>query len=159
MQQATTPISIPDLRAAVSGRVIGPEDADYDAARTVLVPIAADRRPAAIVRVADANDVAAVVNYARDHGVELAVRSGGHSASGHSTVDGGIVLDLHDMKGLEIDAANRTAWAETGLTAGEYSAADRRARSRDRLRGHRLGRDRRHHRWAAASATSAASTG
>ena len=123
MQQATTTISIPDLRAAVSGRVIGPDDEDYDATRTVLVPIAADRRPAAIVRVADANDVAAVVNYARDHGVELAVRSGGHSASGHSTVDGGIVVDLRDMKDLEIDAANRTAWAETGLTAGEYSTA------------------------------------
>ena len=63
------------------------------------------------------------MNFARDHGVELAVRSGGHSASGHSTVDGGIVIDLQDMKGLEIDAANRTAWAETGLTAIEYSTA------------------------------------
>ena len=124
MQQATSaPISIPGLRAAVKGRVIGPEDPDYDEARTVLVPTAAERRPAAVVRVAGADDVVAVVNYARDHGVELAVRSGGHSASGHSTVDGGIVIDLRDMKRLEIDAANRTAWAETGLTAIEYSAA------------------------------------
>ena len=123
MQQAPTSISIPDLRAAVNGRVISPEDPDYEAARTILVPAAAERRPAAVVRVADANDVVAVVNYARDHGVELAVRSGGHSAAGHSTADGGIVIDLRDMKGLEIDAANRTAWAETGLTAGEYSTA------------------------------------
>jgi FAD/FMN-containing dehydrogenase len=122
VQQATT-INLSDLRAAVTGRVIGPDDADYDAARTVLVPIAAGRRPAAVVRVANADDVVAVVNYARDNGVELAVRSGGHSASGHSTVDGGIVLDLHDLKGLEIDAANRTAWAETGLTAIEYTTA------------------------------------
>jgi FAD/FMN-containing dehydrogenase len=122
VQQATT-INLSDLRAAVTGRVIGPDDADYDAARTVLVPIAAGRRPAAVVRVANADDVAAVVNFARDNGVELAVRSGGHSASGHSTVDGGIVLDLHDMKDLEIDAANRTAWAETGLTAIEYTSA------------------------------------
>ena len=122
MQQATT-IDLSDLRAAVSGRVIGPDDADYDSARTVLVPIAAERRPAAVVRVANAEDVAAVVNFARDNGVELAIRSGGHSASGHSTVDGGIVLDLRDMKGLEIDAANRTAWAETGLTAIEYTTA------------------------------------
>ena len=68
MQQATTSISIPDLSSAVRGRVIGPEDPDYDAARTVLVPIAAERRPAAVVRVADAADVVAVVNYARDHG-------------------------------------------------------------------------------------------
>jgi FAD/FMN-containing dehydrogenase len=122
VQQATT-INLSDLRAVVTGRVIGPDDADYDAARTVLVPIAAGRRPAAVVRVANAEDVAAVVNFARDNSVELAVRSGGHSASGHSTVDGGIVLDLHDMKGLEIDAANRTAWAETGLTAIEYTSA------------------------------------
>ena len=122
MQQATS-INLSDLRAAVTGRVIGPDDADYDAARTVLVPIAAGRRPAAVVRVANADDVAAVVNFARDNGVELAVRSGGHSASGHSTVDGGIVLDLRDMKDLEIDAANRTAWAETGLTAIEYTSA------------------------------------
>jgi FAD/FMN-containing dehydrogenase len=123
VQQAPTSISIPDLRAAVNGRVISPEDPDYEATRTILVPAAAERRPAAVVRVADANDVVAVVNYARDHGVELAVRSGGHSAAGHSTADGGIVIDLRDMKGLEIDAANRTAWAETGLTAGEYSTA------------------------------------
>ena len=123
MQQAPTSISIQDLRAAVKGRVIGPEDPDYDAARTVLVPTAAGRRPAAVVRVAGADDVVAVVKYARENGVELAVRSGGHSASGHSTSDGGIVIDLQDMKGLEIDAANRTAWAETGLTAIEYTSA------------------------------------
>jgi len=122
VQQATS-INLSDLRAAVTGRVIGPDDADYDAARTVLVPIAAGRRPAAVVRAANADDVAAVINFARDNGVELAVRSGGHSASGHSTVDGGIVLDLRDMKDLEIDAANRTAWAETGLTAIEYTSA------------------------------------
>jgi FAD/FMN-containing dehydrogenase len=123
VQQTTTPISIADLQAVIKGRVIGPQDPDYEAARTVLVPAAADRRPAAVVRVSNAEDVVQVVDFARDNGVELAVRSGGHSASGHSTVDGGIVLDLHDMKGLEIDVANRTAWAETGLTAIEYSTA------------------------------------
>jgi FAD/FMN-containing dehydrogenase len=123
VQQATTPISIPDLSSAVTGRVVGPEDPEYEAARTVLAPIAAERRPAAVVRVADANDVVAVVNYARDRGLELAVRSGGHSAAGHSTVDGGIVIDLRDMKKLEIDPDKRTAWAETGLTAIEYSTA------------------------------------
>jgi FAD/FMN-containing dehydrogenase len=116
-------MSVPDLSSEVTGRVIGPEDPEYDAARTVLVPIAAKRRPAAVVRVANADDVVAVVNYARDHGLELAVRSGGHSAAGHSTVDGGIVIDLRDMKKLEIDADKRTAWAETGLTAIEYSSA------------------------------------
>jgi FAD/FMN-containing dehydrogenase len=60
---------------------------------------------------------------ARDAGLELAVRSGGHSAAGHSVSDGGIVLDLANMRALEIDAGQRTAWAETGLTAGEYTIA------------------------------------
>jgi FAD/FMN-containing dehydrogenase len=115
-------ISIPDLRAAVSGRVIAPDDPDYDAARRVTSG-AIDRRPAVIVKVADVDDVRAVVALARESGNELAIRSGGHSAAGHSVSDGGIVLDLADMKGIDIDLEGRTAWAQTGLTAGEYTAA------------------------------------
>ena len=82
-----------------------------------------DRRPAMIVRAADAADVSRVITLARETGTELAVRSGGHSPAGHSASEGGIVLDLSSLRGLEIDAAGRTAWAETGLTAGEYSTA------------------------------------
>jgi hypothetical protein len=114
--------SIPELRAAVSGRVITPEDSDYDQARTVFYG-GFDRRPAAIVRAANAGDVAHVVSLAGENGVELAVRGGGHSTAGHSTTEGGIVLDLRDMRGLEIDVENRTAWAEAGLTAGDVTAA------------------------------------
>jgi FAD/FMN-containing dehydrogenase len=118
----TTTLSIPQLRAALNGRVIAPGDPGYDQARTVFVG-GFDLRPAVIVRAADAADVARVVALARDTGLELAVRSGGHSGAGHSTTEGGIVLDLRDMKALDIDADRRTAWAETGLTAGEYSVA------------------------------------
>ncbi len=64
-----------------------------------------------------------MVSLARETGMELAIRSGGHSLLGHSTSEGGIVLDLSLMKGLDIDADERTAWAEAGLTAGEYSLA------------------------------------
>jgi FAD/FMN-containing dehydrogenase len=64
-----------------------------------------------------------VIGLARDSGLELAVRSGGHSASGHGVVDDGVVIDLSEMKGFEIDPESRTAWAETGLTAGEYTTA------------------------------------
>ena len=74
-----------------------------------------------IVRVADADDVARGIALARENGLELAVRSGGHSGAGHGVSDGGIVLDLADMRALEIDVEGRTAWAETGLTAGEYT--------------------------------------
>ncbi len=115
-------ISIAELRAEITGRVIAPDDAEYDEARTVFYG-GIDRRPAVIVRVADATDVSRVVSLARETGLPLAVRSGGHSLAGHSVCDGGIVLDLTDMKTLDIDVAGRTAWADTGLTAAEFSTA------------------------------------
>jgi hypothetical protein len=118
----TTTISIPQLRAALNGRVISPQDPAYDEARTIFYG-GFDRRPAAIVRVADPSDVSRVVTLARESGLELAIRSGGHSVAGHSTTEGGILLDLSEMKNLEIDLEHRTAWAQTGLTAGEYTAA------------------------------------
>jgi hypothetical protein len=115
-------VSIPDLRAAIGGRVITPDDAEYDDARTVVAG-GIDRRPLVIVRPANADDVAHVVALAGESGLPLAVRSGGHSGAGHGVVDDGIVLDLRDMKALEIDVDGRTAWAETGLTAAEYTTA------------------------------------
>ena len=119
---ATEQFSIPDLRARLTGRVIAPGDADYDQARTVFLG-SIDRRPAVIARVANAADVQAVIALARATSLPLAVRSGGHSASGQSVVEGGIVLDLADMRALDIDVAGRTAWAETGLTTGEFTQA------------------------------------
>ncbi len=120
--QSATAIPFDQLRADIRGTVIAPDDAGYDEARTI-VSGEFDRRPSVIVRVIDANDVAHVVKLARDTHTELAVRSGGHSGAGHSTTDGGIVMDLRDMKALEIDVDGRTAWAETGLTAGEFTTA------------------------------------
>ncbi len=120
--ESTTPtISIDQLRDAVRGRVITADDADYEAARAIMYQ-GPDARPAAIVRVADAGDVSTVVSIARETGTDLAVRSGGHSAAGHSSTDGGIVIDLRDLDSLDIDVAGRTAWAGSGLTAGEYTA-------------------------------------
>jgi FAD/FMN-containing dehydrogenase len=117
-----TNFSIPELRAILNGQVITPGEAGYDEARRAF-PGDIDRRPATIIRVKDATDVSRVVSLARESGLELAVKSGGHSGAGHSTTDGGILLDLSEMKNLEIDVEGRTAWAETGLTAGEYTAA------------------------------------
>lgn len=114
---------IPDARLqAFQGRVITPGDADYDTARTVFRG-GIDRRPALIVKVANARDVARVIALARETGFELAVRSGGHSGAGHSVTEGGIVLDLSAMKALDIDVEGRTAWAEAGLTAAEVTTA------------------------------------
>ena len=114
--------SIADLRALFNGRVIAPGDLGYDKARTVFYG-GVDRRPAAVVQVKDTGDVCRLVILARETGLGLAVRSGGHSAAGHSVVEGGIVLDLSKMKAMQIDVQSRTAWVETGLTAGEYTAA------------------------------------
>ncbi|MGH3481401.1 MAG: FAD-binding oxidoreductase [Nocardioidaceae bacterium] len=118
----TATLSIPDLRAEFDSRVIAPDDVGYDEARTVF-PGGIDRRPAVIVRPRDAAEVSRVVSLARETGLELAVRSGGHSGAGHGVPEGGIVLDLANMRALDIDVDGRTAWAEAGLTAGEYTAA------------------------------------
>jgi FAD/FMN-containing dehydrogenase len=115
-------LSIPQLADDLTGRVIAPGDPDYDEARTVF-PGGIDRRPELIARVADAGDVSRVIALARDSGLPLSVRGGGHSLAGHGVNDGGLVLDLTGMKGLEIDVEQRTAWAEAGLTAGEYTTA------------------------------------
>jgi FAD/FMN-containing dehydrogenase len=118
--QQSQDISISDLRSDLNGEVIGPDDAAYDEARQVFFK-GVDRRPAAVARVADAHDVARVVTFARGSGLELAVRSGGHSRAGYGTSEGGIVIDLSGMRAIEIDADGKTAWVETGSTAGEYT--------------------------------------
>ena len=112
-------LSIHRLRAAVEGEVIAPDDPGYDDARAVYYGI--DRRPAAVVRAAGSDDVAAVIALARESGAELAVRSGGHSLAGHSVSEDGIVLDLSGMKGIHIDPENGTAWVQAGATAGELT--------------------------------------
>jgi len=110
------------LADRLKGRVITPDDADYDKARAVFYG-SVDRRPAAIARVADADDVARVIAHARESDLELAVRGGGHSPAGHGVTDGGVVIDLSELAGLQIDIEGRTAWADGGVTAGQYTVA------------------------------------
>ncbi len=110
------------LRDRVRGRIIGPDDADYDRARTIVVG-GSDLHPAAIIRVADAADVAAAIAAARDLGLEIAVRSGGHSGAGHCSTEGGVVIDLRELDQLEIDVPGRTAWFGAGLTASQVTSA------------------------------------
>src|SRR4029453_1747967 len=110
-----------EFRHRLTGRVIAPDDDGYDEARTIFYG-GDDRRPALIARVADAADVSTLVRLAREGGLELAVRSGGHSVAGHSASDG-IVLDLSEMKAIDVDVEKRTAWAQTGFTAAEFTDA------------------------------------
>jgi FAD/FMN-containing dehydrogenase len=113
---------VSQLRTAFNGRVIVPEDDDYERARTIFYG-GIDRRPKVIVRPKDPGDVLQVITLARQSGLELAVRGGGHSFAGHSLSDGGIVLDLRELQSLQIDPERRTAWAGGGLTAGAYTQA------------------------------------
>jgi FAD/FMN-containing dehydrogenase len=110
------------FEAGLTGSIVLPGSPDYDQARQVNSAIN-DRHPALIVRAADAGDVARTVSLARESGLALSVRGGGHSVAGHGTNDGGIVLDLGPMKGLHIDPERRLAWAQPGLTAREYTVA------------------------------------
>jgi FAD/FMN-containing dehydrogenase len=108
--------------SGVQGHVVTPDHPNYDATRTVFYG-GIDKRPAAIIRVADVADVSRVIKTARDEGFELAVRSGGHSVSGHSTTEGGLVIDLRDLSKIEIDADARTAWVDAGVTAVQLTGA------------------------------------
>jgi len=124
LQKESNPrtLLIPKLRTEFNGQVIAPDDAEYDKARTLFYG-GMDHHPEVIVRVKDTDEVARVVKLARETGLSLSIRSGGHSVVGHSVADGGIVLDLSNMRDLQIDVKGQTAWAEAGLTAGEYTMA------------------------------------
>jgi FAD/FMN-containing dehydrogenase len=104
-----------------SGEIVRPGSAGYDRARRVW-NAGIDRHPALVVRPRDAADVVQAVNFARAQDLPLAVRSGGHSPAGHGTVGGGLVVDLSGMKGISIDAGQRVASVQPGLTWGEYGA-------------------------------------
>jgi FAD/FMN-containing dehydrogenase len=110
------------LGRTFKGQVIAPDADEYNRARRVY-NAAVDRRPALIARPADAAEVALLVAHSRDRGLPLTVRAGGHSMAGHGTGDGALVLDLSAMRGVEVDAVGRTAWADAGVLAGEYTSA------------------------------------
>lgn len=122
MTTNTIETAVEQLGDELDGRLILPTDGDYDKARSI-VNNAADKRPGAIVRVRTAADVQRTVNFARDQGIELAVRSGGHSSAGHSATHGGIVIDLRDINAVAIDAEDQTLWVGAGATSGEVTAA------------------------------------
>lgn len=110
--------TLQSLSARLRGTMITPTDAGYDSARRVWNGIH-DRYPAAVVRALGVVDVVEVVHHTRETGLELAVRGGGHSAAGHSTSDGGIVLDLSRMKGVWVDPGRRLAHVQAGALWGD----------------------------------------
>ena len=110
------------LEAHLRGELICPNDQGYDAARKVWNGMI-DKYPAMIVRCADVIDVVTAVQFARAHHLSVSVRSGGHSLSGSSVCDGGMVIDLSCMKGIQVDRVKQTAWAQAGLRLREFVQA------------------------------------
>ena len=111
-------VDIPDFE----GQLIGPDDSAYEEARQVYNAMI-DRRPALVARCAGAEDVAKVVDFAREREVLLAVRGGGHNGAGLGTCDGGAVIDLSGLKQIEVDPSARTVRVGGGCTWGEVDAA------------------------------------
>ena len=122
LESALYPTIRQDLKAQLHGELICPNDRGYDASRKVWNGMI-DIYPALIVRCADVVDVVHAVQFAREHHLLAAVRGGGHSVSGSSVCNGGIVIDLSRMKGIWVDPEQMIAWAQAGLTLGEFVQA------------------------------------
>ena len=112
--------SIEQLRQQAHGQVVTSTDEGYDEARAVYNAMI-DRRPRAVVRCVDSGDIVATVNFARNNGLALAVRGGGHSVPGFGTVDDGVVADLSGMHRVDVDAGAKTARAQGGATWGDFN--------------------------------------
>jgi len=110
------------LRDEIDGAVIEPGDERYDAARQVWNGMI-DRRPLAVIRATGVGDIAPTIRHARDLGLPLAVRAGGHNVAGNGTVDGGIVLDLGGLTQVEVDPASREVQVASGATLGDLDRA------------------------------------
>jgi FAD/FMN-containing dehydrogenase len=110
------------LDGAFAGTLIGPSDRDYESARRVWNGMV-DRRPALIARCAHRDDVVAAVRFAREHGLALAVRGGGHNVAGNAVCDAGVVVDLSAQRAVEVDPVARTARVSPGALLGDVDRA------------------------------------
>ncbi|WP_433288041.1 FAD-binding oxidoreductase [Pseudonocardia sp. CA-142604] len=118
----TTVAPYDELAAALRGDLITPQDPSYDDARSVYNAMI-DKRPAAIARCRDVADVIACVRFGRDHGLEIAVRGGGHNAAGLGVWDDALVIDLSLLRSTTVDPVNRTVRADAGCTWGDVDHA------------------------------------
>ena len=129
MSEATGPAGAGDglteLRRSVGGAVLAPADEGFDAARRCFNALV-DHRPAVIVRCLDAGDVGRAFDFARAHALEVAVRGGGHNPAGHCVCEGGLVIDLSLMRGVDVNGDARTARADGGATWLDFDAATQR---------------------------------
>jgi FAD/FMN-containing dehydrogenase len=107
--------AVSGIAATFSGQLLRPGDAGYDEARRVHNGMV-DKKPALVARCRGVADVVDAINIARDFGLEVAVRGGGHNVAGRATVEGGLMIDLLLMKGIDVDPTRRTVRAQGGAT-------------------------------------------
>jgi FAD/FMN-containing dehydrogenase len=110
------------LEGRVTGSLLAPDHASYDAARAVHNGLV-DRKPALIVRCRNTQDVVAALAFARSGGFEVSVRGGGHNVAGRAVADGGVMIDLAEMKRITVDPEQATATAQGGVTWNELNEA------------------------------------
>src|SRR5215216_1974302 len=122
MENVLSDRTLNELQRSLTGSVIRPTDPEYEHARHGFNALI-DRRPAVIVRCAGADDIALALGFAQGHELEVAVRGGGHNPAGHCVCDGGLVIDLSQMRNVEVDAQARTARAEGGATWLDFDSA------------------------------------
>src|SRR5690348_2742953 len=115
-------VSVEPLRERVRGHVVTAGEEGYDEARAVHNGMF-DKHPLAVLRAEQVADVIAGVNFARDNGLDLSIRAGGHSAPGFGTNDGGLVIDLSPMRTVRVDPGSKTARADAGATWGDFNHA------------------------------------
>src|SRR6266511_5863678 len=116
------PKAADELRGRFRGALLRPGEEGYDEARRVWNG-AIDRRPTLIARCAGADDVVAAVRFARERGLVVSVRGGGHAVAGHAVCDAGLMIDLSLMKAIRVDPGARTARAAGGVLWGELDRA------------------------------------
>jgi FAD/FMN-containing dehydrogenase len=111
-----------ELQQSFAGRILTSDDSDYDAARRCFNALV-DHRPLLIARCRGASDVATALDFARARGLEVAVRGGGHNPAGHCVCEGGLVIDLSELRQVGVDATGRLARAGGGATWADFDTA------------------------------------
>lgn len=113
---------IEKLKDKVKGQIVLPDDPNYNEVRKIWNAMI-DRRPAVIVQCAEADDVPHAISYARDSGLEISIRGGGHNIAGSALCDNGVMIDFSNMKTVKVDAQKRRAYVEPGATLGDFDKA------------------------------------
>jgi FAD/FMN-containing dehydrogenase len=110
------------LEGLIKGNVLVPEDPGYEDARQIWNAMI-DRRPSVIVQCVQAEDVPPAIRFARDNGLELSIRGGGHNIAGNALCDNGVTIDFSRMKNVRVDAGKRRAYVEPGATLADLDEA------------------------------------